>query len=550
MERQRSLAIGILALRRALAERGVDAARAGRARRPCARATFRMPWPGRRHLRRRSDDAGPRSAPDRSRGHHPDLDGRHRGRRASTTRTRCSSRPCTTRSTTSSRARRSAAEAPAERQLAPADSSAADSAPTARLGWKAGAEQRTRTITAPHPKEPPRARREPHPSRSPGARRVPRRGVVCRRARPDHGRRDVPLDDDRAIHGGRRNHDVHRRDHRDGAQRHAERRSARPERGERRPPHPARRPRRQQNELIVVADFAYTNTGEGLHRFVDPVDQEVYLYTQFEVPDSRRVFAVFEQPDLKATFQFTVTAPVDWVVVSNSPTPEPVDAGGRGRRHLDVRADAAHLELHHRARRRPVPVGALRAHELERPRHPARHLRAQVALPVPRRRLHLRHHPQGVRVLRGEVRLPVPVRQVRPAVRARVQRGRHGERRRRHLHRDLRVPLEGDRRDQGAPGRHDPARARAHVVRRPGHDALVERPVAERVVRRVGVDDRDRRGHRVDRGVGDVPVDGEELGLPAGSAAVAPTRSSPRSTTSKTCRSTSTASPTPRAGRC
>jgi aminopeptidase N len=78
-----------------------------------------------------------------------------------------------------------------------------------------------------------------------------------------------------------------------------------------------------ENELVVVADALYTNTGEGLHRFVDPVDGEVYLYTQFEVPDSRRVFAVFEQPDLKATFQFTVRAPAAWQVVSNQPTPEP-----------------------------------------------------------------------------------------------------------------------------------------------------------------------------------------------------------------------------------
>ena len=79
----------------------------------------------------------------------------------------------------------------------------------------------------------------------------------------------------------------------------------------------------ENNVLEVVADALYTNTGEGLHRFVDPVDNEVYLYSQFEVPDSRRVFAVFEQPDLKATFQFTVTAPANWAVVSNSPTPEP-----------------------------------------------------------------------------------------------------------------------------------------------------------------------------------------------------------------------------------
>ncbi|PWI45469.1 aminopeptidase N [Streptomyces sp. ICBB 8177] len=80
-----------------------------------------------------------------------------------------------------------------------------------------------------------------------------------------------------------------------------------------------------RNELTVVADCAYTNSGEGLHRFVDPVDKETYLYTQFEVPDARRVFASFEQPDLKASFQFTVKAPAGWTVVSNSPTPEPVD---------------------------------------------------------------------------------------------------------------------------------------------------------------------------------------------------------------------------------
>jgi aminopeptidase N len=79
----------------------------------------------------------------------------------------------------------------------------------------------------------------------------------------------------------------------------------------------------KENELVVVAQGKYTNTGEGLHRFVDPVDQEVYLYTQFEVPDSRRMFAVFEQPDLKASFSFNITAPSYWKVVSNSPTPEP-----------------------------------------------------------------------------------------------------------------------------------------------------------------------------------------------------------------------------------
>jgi aminopeptidase N len=85
-----------------------------------------------------------------------------------------------------------------------------------------------------------------------------------------------------------------------------------------------------ENELVVVADGRYMHTGEGLHRFVDPVDGEAYLYTQFEVPDSRRMFAVFEQPYLKAAFRFTVTAPAHWEVVSNSPTPAPVDAPSTG----------------------------------------------------------------------------------------------------------------------------------------------------------------------------------------------------------------------------
>ena len=81
------------------------------------------------------------------------------------------------------------------------------------------------------------------------------------------------------------------------------------------------------NELVVRGHGAYTNSGEGIHRFVDPVDDEVYLYSQFEVPDARRAFAVFEQPDLKASFTFTVRAPSHWTVVSNEPTPQPTPLG-------------------------------------------------------------------------------------------------------------------------------------------------------------------------------------------------------------------------------
>lgn len=79
----------------------------------------------------------------------------------------------------------------------------------------------------------------------------------------------------------------------------------------------------EENEVRVVADFAYVNTGQGLHRFVDPVDGEAYLYSQFEVPDARRVYANFEQPDLKAEFTFEVAAPAHWTVVSNAPSSTP-----------------------------------------------------------------------------------------------------------------------------------------------------------------------------------------------------------------------------------
>ncbi|RBY93536.1 aminopeptidase N [Blastococcus sp. TF02-8] len=74
----------------------------------------------------------------------------------------------------------------------------------------------------------------------------------------------------------------------------------------------------EKNTLVVTADCRYSNSGEGLHRFLDPVDGQVYLYTQFEPADAKRMFTCFDQPDLKATFTLHVTAPFDWQVISNS----------------------------------------------------------------------------------------------------------------------------------------------------------------------------------------------------------------------------------------
>ena len=107
----------------------------------------------------------------------------------------------------------------------------------------------------------------------------------------------------------------------------------------------------EHNVVVVEADCHYSNTGEGLHRFVDPVDGEVYLYSQFETADAKRMFACFDQPDLKATFDVTVTAPAHWQVISNGATGRPTESG-RGRQGAHVRGHAADEHLPGRAHRR------------------------------------------------------------------------------------------------------------------------------------------------------------------------------------------------------
>ncbi|MFV0285331.1 MAG: aminopeptidase N, partial [Demequina sp.] len=80
-------------------------------------------------------------------------------------------------------------------------------------------------------------------------------------------------------------------------------------------------------EVTVEAECDYRTTGQGIHRFIDPVTDEWYLYSQFATDDARAAFAVFDQPDIKGTFQFTVTAPSAWQVISNTVQPQPVQAG-------------------------------------------------------------------------------------------------------------------------------------------------------------------------------------------------------------------------------
>src|ERR1700678_1634588 len=71
------------------------------------------------------------------------------------------------------------------------------------------------------------------------------------------------------------------------------------------------------NVLRISAECAYSRSGEGLHRFTDPADGRVYLYSDLETFDAHRVYACFDQPDMKASYELTVQAPQDWHVVSN-----------------------------------------------------------------------------------------------------------------------------------------------------------------------------------------------------------------------------------------
>ena len=72
-----------------------------------------------------------------------------------------------------------------------------------------------------------------------------------------------------------------------------------------------------ENELVVVAEGAYSRTGEGLHRFVDPADGEVYTWSEAVLFNANRIFACFDQPDLKAPLRLRVRAPEGWTVLSN-----------------------------------------------------------------------------------------------------------------------------------------------------------------------------------------------------------------------------------------
>lgn len=88
-----------------------------------------------------------------------------------------------------------------------------------------------------------------------------------------------------------------------------------------------------QHELLVEAEIPYSTTGQGLHRFFDPSDDQAYMYTQFETADAKRVFACFDQPDIKATYDVELTTPTEWTVVTNNEVSVAEAAGVNKKKH-------------------------------------------------------------------------------------------------------------------------------------------------------------------------------------------------------------------------
>ncbi len=273
------------------------------------------------------------------------------------------------------------------------------------------------------------------------------------------------------------------------------------------------------NELVVRADCTYSRTGEGLHRFVDPADDRVYLYSQFEVPDARRVYTTFEQPDLKAPFTFTVTAPSHWKVVSNSPSPEPEVSGDKGvwrfaptkpmSTYITAVVAGEYHEVQHvyDGKHGDIPLGHYCRQSL------VEHLDVDELVKLTE---------QGFAFFEERLRLPVPVRQVRPALRAGVQHGRDGERRLRDAARRVPPPQPPGPLVLRVPRRGDPPRDGAHVVRRPGDHEVVGRPLAQRVVRRVGLLPRRRPRRPSSPRPGPASPTPARTGLPPGPAAEHP----------------------------
>ena len=243
----------------------------------------------------------------------------------------------------------------------------------------------------------------------------------------------------------------------------------------------------ERNVLVVDAECAYSRSGEGLHRFTDPADGKVYMYSDLETFDAHRIYACFDQPDMKATYELTVRAPQDWYVVSNmapDAVPPTTDGGvlsadGVNTWHFPptplmatyithVSAGPWHIV---RSEHDGIPLGIFCRQSL------AQYLDPDEIFEVTRQGFDFYHKAFGIKYPFGKYdQLFVPE----------FKEGAMENAGAVTFLEDYVFRSQGHRLLPGGARRDDPARDGAHVVRRPGHHALVGRPLAERVVRHLG----------------------------------------------------------------
>ena len=359
---------------------------------------------------------------------------------------------------------------------------------------------------------------DPHPARSSDPFGPPRGAALRHRGRHDRAARGrgLRLDEHHHLHLQRARRD-HLRRRRDGRRRRdAQRRGRRRLAGRRRAPAPACAGGRQRPRRRGQHDQHRHRRGHPAH---GRPDRQARL--RLDQPRARRGPArvgLLRPARPQGTAPLRGDRPV--LVARHVERRAGVDRGRRvlGRPGLDLPRHPAPVDLRRRGQRRPVPRGT----------PPARRLRPRVLLPPvaradpgarPRRARH--PHAPGARVLRRALRLPVPAGALRPGLRAQPRR-RHGELGLRDLRRRPAVPHSPDARAAQRPRRVHLPRDGAHVVRRPGHHAVVGRPLAQRGVRVLGGQLGHGRRVGVHRAVGHLPRrlqahglrDGHEPGEP------------------------------------
>ena len=243
------------------------------------------------------------------------------------------------------------------------------------------------------------------------------------------------------------------------------------------------------NELRVVADCAYSHTGEGLHRFVDPVDERGLplhpVRGRRRAPGVRRAST---SPTSRRRSRFTVTAPAR---LAGRLQRADARARGAARRRASRRGrfapTAADVDVHHRARRRAVPRGARRATSGRRLDDPAGRATAARRWPSTSTPTSSSRSPSRASSSSSEqFGMPYPFTKYDQLFVPEFNAGAMENAGCVTFHEDYFV-FRSKVTDAAARAarQHDPARDGAHVVRRPGDHALVGRPVAQRVVRRV-----------------------------------------------------------------